>query len=275
MPGRLEYERAIRRSDLPPPSRHLALTIATWADMNTGIIPDQFQPSLGTLTVATGLDRKTVRRHLDGLENTKWLERNRPDEVKARTEHARTKYSLMIPMGAGSVADPGQELPQPGGGEPLASGEARGSVPPALGAQSPQAGGGEPPGKGHSSPSPRGGEPPKSPSQSRKSPKSQKVAKAAQRTSAPDAMPIEERMYVWAEAKGLDRARVDREHERFLDHHRAKGTTFTNWGAAWRTWMSRALEYAPRTQQQRPSATGHTPYRQQHPDSAYHEGQFF
>lgn len=36
MPGRLEYERAIRRSNLPWQSRHLALTIATWADLETG-----------------------------------------------------------------------------------------------------------------------------------------------------------------------------------------------------------------------------------------------
>ncbi|MGW0774548.1 hypothetical protein ACWD01_13055 [Streptomyces sp. NPDC002835] len=86
-------------------------------------------------------------------------------------------------------------------------------------------------------------------------------------------MPIEDRMYAWAAAKGLDRPRVDREHERFLDHHRAKGSTFKDWGAAWRTWMSRALDYAPRSQ----AATGgHQPRPQRIPDSAYHdEGQRF
>lgn len=97
MPGRLEYERAIRRSDLPPPSRHLALTIATWADMDTGIIPDQFQPSLSTLAEATGLNRATVQRHLDRLEADGWIVRNRPDLKKAQIEHARTHYLLALP----------------------------------------------------------------------------------------------------------------------------------------------------------------------------------
>ncbi|MGW3650221.1 hypothetical protein [Streptomyces sp. NPDC000878] len=146
MPGRFEYERAIRRSDLPPPSRHLALTIATWADMNTGIIPDRFQPSLGTLEAATGMGRKTVRTHLDVLEEREWLERHRPDKVKARTEHARTRYVLIIPDGAR-------------GGETLG-----------LGAEEPQPEGGETLGKGRTAPRARGGEPPKSPSQSQKSP---------------------------------------------------------------------------------------------------------
>jgi hypothetical protein len=160
MPGRLEYERAIRRSDLPPPSRHLALTIATWADMHTGVIPEQFQPSLGTLVVSTGLDRKTVRTHLDRLEDGKWLERHRPDPVKARTEYARTNYVLTIPEGAGSGADLGQELTQSGGSEPLD-----------LGEEIPQPRGGDTQSKGRTSPRARGGGPPKSPPKSRESPK--------------------------------------------------------------------------------------------------------
>lgn len=32
----------------------------------------------------------------------------------------------------------------------------------------------------------------------------------------------------------------------FLDHHRAKGSTFKDWTAAWRTWMSNAQRYAVR-----------------------------
>ncbi|MEU0343173.1 hypothetical protein ABZ092_30545 [Streptomyces bobili] len=153
MPGRFEYERAIRRSDLPPPSRHLALTIATWADMDSGVIPDRFQPSLGTLEAATGLVRATVRAHLDRLEDEKWLERHRPDQVKARTEHARTRYVLLIPPAAraGDAPDLGQEMPQ--------------------------AGTGDAPGKGSKSPSPRAGDAPKSSSAVPKSRESQKSRK--------------------------------------------------------------------------------------------------
>lgn len=141
-PGRLEYERAIRRSDLPPPSRHLALTIATWADMDTGVIADRFQPSLSTLEEATGMGRKTVRTHLNNLEDRKWLERHRPDQEKARTEHARTRYVLAIPP------------------------EARGAEPLGLGAEGPQPRGRETPAKGRSAPRARGGETPKSPYES-------------------------------------------------------------------------------------------------------------
>lgn len=35
------------------------------------------------------------------------------------------------------------------------------------------------------------------------------------------------------------------ETEKFLDHHRAKGSKFLDWEAAWRNWMRRAIEWAP------------------------------
>ena len=53
MPSRFEYERAVRGSELPSLSRLLALTVATWADVSTGIIPDRLMPSLATLESAT------------------------------------------------------------------------------------------------------------------------------------------------------------------------------------------------------------------------------
>lgn len=116
-PGRLEYERAIRRSDLPPPSRHLALTIATWADIDTGVIADRFQPSLSTLAEATGLNRATVQRHLDRLEADGWMVRDRPDQKKARVEHARTHYFLALPPGARRTEHLGAESTQPLGAQ--------------------------------------------------------------------------------------------------------------------------------------------------------------
>jgi DNA-binding transcriptional ArsR family regulator len=150
--GRLEFERAIRRSDLPSPSRHLALTLATWANISSGIIPDDYQPSLSTLEEATGLSRKTVRTHLDILEDTGWVERDRPDPAKARAEGARTFYTLHIPPGvAGRGTDPlpvGAERPHRNGG---------------VGAERPQPGGGDPPPVGAEIPLSRGGDPLKNP----------------------------------------------------------------------------------------------------------------
>lgn len=146
MPGRLEYERAIRRSDLPPPSRHLALTIATWADMDTGVIPEQYQPSMNTLLAATGMSKGSMLNHLGRLETEGWITCDRPSEHDARTRHIRNSYGLAIPGGLG------QELTQP-----------RSGADPALGQEMDQ-------GWVRSRPRARSGADPKSPSQSPESP---------------------------------------------------------------------------------------------------------
>lgn len=145
MPSRFEYERAVRSSDLPPLSRLLALTVATWADVRTGVIPDRLTPSLTTLEAATGMARASVRNHLNNLEAGGWLNRNRPSVAAARSEKARTKYTIKIPRGV-SVPDSdgielgqdvakaragdalehqrlGQEMPQPRAGDALELGQ--------------------------------------------------------------------------------------------------------------------------------------------------------
>jgi hypothetical protein len=123
MPSRFEYERAVRSSDLPSLSRLLALTVATWADVRTGIIPERLQPSLTTLEEATGMVRASVRTHLNKLEDGGWLVRKRPAVAAARKEKARTKYTIRIPKGA-AVPDSdgielGQEMSNSGAGDAL------------------------------------------------------------------------------------------------------------------------------------------------------------
>jgi hypothetical protein len=141
MPSRFQYERAVRSSDLPSLSRLLALTVATWADVRTGRIPDTLQPSLTTLEDSTGMVRASVRKHLDTLEAGGWLKRDRPSAAAARSKKARTRYSIKIPKGvavpdsdgielghearAGDALDAeslGQEMPQAGAGDALALG---------------------------------------------------------------------------------------------------------------------------------------------------------
>jgi hypothetical protein len=100
MPSRFEYERAVRASGLPPMSRLMALTLATWADLKTGVIPPHLMPSLSKLEEATGMSRGSVRTHLDKLEADGWLLRKRPSVAAARSEKARTQYTLRIPKGA-------------------------------------------------------------------------------------------------------------------------------------------------------------------------------
>lgn len=134
--GRLSYERAIRRSSLPPGARHVALTVATWANIETGVIPERFQPSLSTIAEATGLAKSSVKRHLVVLEDEGWLDRNRPDGDKARTEHARTAYRLTVPEAGPTVGlGPGWAMPEPTVGPELGPQSAKAR--PTVGQKSP------------------------------------------------------------------------------------------------------------------------------------------
>jgi Helix-turn-helix domain len=66
-------------------------------------------------------------------------------------------------------------------------------------------------------------------------------------TQAPDEFTIDAPMARWWYGKGRSDIDLERETENFLDHHRAKGTTFKDWTAAWRNWMTNAITYADRS----------------------------
>jgi hypothetical protein len=67
---------------------------------------------------------------------------------------------------------------------------------------------------------------------------------ARRATGPPEEFQITDRLKRWADenARGID---LTRETARFLDHHRAKGSVFKDWGAAWRNWMGRAVDFKP------------------------------
>jgi uncharacterized protein YdaU (DUF1376 family) len=46
--------------------------------------------------------------------------------------------------------------------------------------------------------------------------------------------------------KGLPVEATRAEWQKFRDHHRAKGSLMLDWSAAWRTWLSRISEFAPK-----------------------------
>lgn len=48
-------------------------------------------------------------------------------------------------------------------------------------------------------------------------------------------------MRTWAAGKGVQE--VDSQTEAFLDHHEANASLFSDWTAAWRTWMRKHLEW--------------------------------
>ncbi|MEY9995824.1 hypothetical protein ABIE67_007856 [Streptomyces sp. V4I8] len=103
MPSRFEFERAVRASSLPPLARLLALTIATWANPDTGVIPAKFQPSLSTLMAATGMSKGSLLTHRKTLDEEKWVTFTSPTLEDQRRKKARNVYKLHVP--AGSATD--------------------------------------------------------------------------------------------------------------------------------------------------------------------------
>lgn len=111
MPSRFEFERAIKRSSLPPLSRLLALTVATWADAETGRIAIKNQPAQSVLLEATGMSKSAFLSHRKKLVDEGWLGCVSPTQIKAQKEHAQNVYSIHVPDGkAGSPADRAQPV---------------------------------------------------------------------------------------------------------------------------------------------------------------------
>jgi hypothetical protein len=68
-------------------------------------------------------------------------------------------------------------------------------------------------------------------------PKAEKAAKA------PEAFQITESHREWATGKFGQASWLDEETEKFLDYHRAKGSRFKDWDAAWKNWMRNAVKW--------------------------------
>ena len=87
---RWDIERALVASNELPVVRHLILTLLIRVDGETGVIPEQFTPSLTDLENETGLSRSTVAKHLNGAESRGWL-------VRQRVAGRPTTYALHVP----------------------------------------------------------------------------------------------------------------------------------------------------------------------------------
>ena len=91
----------------------------------------------------------------------------------------------------------------------------------------------------------------------------------AKRASAiPDDFAVNDADYAWADGKGLDRAVVAHETEKFRLHYQAGGKPMKDWRAAWRNWMLKVPEFrrtaAPATGRASPNGFG-----PRGPDAAY------
>ncbi|WP_281545869.1 replication protein [Grimontia sp. SpTr1] len=74
--------------------------------------------------------------------------------------------------------------------------------------------------------------------------------RAKRATSPPDTFDVSTALFDWAKQNAIE-VDLSQETERFLDYHRAKGSTFRDWTAAWRNWMRNAKRFAK--PQQRPA----------------------
>jgi len=63
-------------------------------------------------------------------------------------------------------------------------------------------------------------------------------------TQLPEGWVPSDRNITDAEAKGFSAKETQDEADRFRDYHRAKGTTFKDWDAGWRTWLGNARKFA-------------------------------
>jgi hypothetical protein len=126
----------VEASDLEPISRHILLVLCGRMMQGTTLIPREHSPSLTKLAAGTGWDRRTVMRYLNALEKAGWLIRHRPDPDKARREHARTNYTVLMP-GLGTASAQARDTATRGLG--ASSAQARDSAAYGLGAGDPGA----------------------------------------------------------------------------------------------------------------------------------------
>lgn len=113
------YARAVKASDLPMPSRCVALVLASEADNATGKVT----VSLSAIATGTGASRSTVAKHLIMLEESGFLSRRAPASWQSLGRGEMTEYTLLIPPGYQTRSGPTmygpnapRALPSPGDG---------------------------------------------------------------------------------------------------------------------------------------------------------------
>lgn len=57
------------------------------------------------------------------------------------------------------------------------------------------------------------------------------------KTSAPEHFEITEKLQQWVKENGFEYINLENQTQLFLDHHAAKGSTYTDWNRAWQTWI--------------------------------------
>lgn len=60
-----------------------------------------------------------------------------------------------------------------------------------------------------------------------------------------------------AKNRGFTDQEIEHEADKFRNHHLARGTTFKNWDAGWRTWLGKAVEFRNRRVADGPKSSGY------------------
>ncbi|WLQ15394.1 replication protein [Hahella aquimaris] len=76
-----------------------------------------------------------------------------------------------------------------------------------------------------------------------------KKARVKRATQAPTDFEITDELFGWACDNRITTDLVT-ETDKFLDYHRAKGSTFKCWKSAWRNWMRNSMKFAPKPTRQ-------------------------
>lgn len=71
----------------------------------------------------------------------------------------------------------------------------------------------------------------------------EKRARKKPATACPSDFTVTADMFDWAESKGFNEAQTLLQTELFLTKHKALGSAFSDWGAAWRSWLLKAVEF--------------------------------
>lgn len=91
-------------------------------------------------------------------------------------------------------------------------------------------------------------------------PQAKPKPRAKPKTPPPEGQALDdlrENFRLYAESKRIPAPETAEQFDRFVDHHRAKGTTFADWAAAGRNWLKNTVKFEAERQQTR--ATTGTP----------------
>lgn len=204
---RWTWEKAVCQSDLKPTTKHVLLTLATYA----GRQGEAVFPSVMQLVADTGLGESTVREHLKKAKASGWLETQPRHDGSGR--QTSNLYHLAVPAGEGPGA----------GGSP--SGQLEG--------EGPGAGGGT-----HRELDPHYVEQTTGTDQGKK-----KRARKKKRTQVPDDFRPTADHLAYALQHELD---VEDERERFVLYHQKEGTLAASWNASFSLWLRNAVKYRAR-----------------------------